>query len=175
MKIRGIRGRCGIGALQTTGTLIHRYTAIVRPTMEYASPVWDPTQQGLKRKLEQVQHKAARFVHSAYTERSPGCVTKMVQELGWEPLEDRRTSARLSMLFKIHHNLVEISGASEALQLSNARTRGQHRSKQAIGATPVYRDSFFPCTISDWNRLPHRLTDCGQLEDFQAALRSLPT
>ena len=51
------------------------YTAMVRPTLEYSSPVWDPTPSPLIHKLEQVQRRAARFVHADYTDRTPGCVS----------------------------------------------------------------------------------------------------
>ena len=44
--------------------------------------------------IEQVQKRAARFVHNNYTDRTPGCVTNMVKSLKWENLEDRRKSAR---------------------------------------------------------------------------------
>ena len=153
-------------------------------------------------KVEQVQRKAARFVHSSYTDRTPGCVTKMVQDLGWESLEHRRYISRLMMLFKIHHQIVEVSGATEALQLNDSRTRGSHRFKQSSGATtfyratealqlndsrtrgshrfkqssgatPFYRDSFFHRTISDWNRLLTQVTDCTTIEAFQAILGTL--
>ena len=90
------------------------YTTMVRPTLEYSSTVWDPKSPTLCHKVEQVQRKAARFVHSSYTHRTPGCVTKMVQDLGWVSLEHRRYISRLMMLFKIHHQIVEVSGATEA-------------------------------------------------------------
>ena len=149
------------------------YTTMVRPTLEYSSTVWDPTSPTLCHKVEQVQRKAARFVHSSYTDRTPGCVTKMVQDLGWVSLEHRRYISRLMMLFKIHHQIVEVSGATEALQLNDSRTRGSHRFKQSSGATTVYRDSFFHRTISDWNRLPTQVTDCTTIEAFQASLGTL--
>ena len=38
------------------------YTAIVRPTMEYASSCWDPYEQGHIEQLERVQNKADRFI-----------------------------------------------------------------------------------------------------------------
>jgi hypothetical protein len=34
----------------------------------------------------------------------------MVKSLKWENLEDRRKSARPSMLFKIQHDLIDIDG-----------------------------------------------------------------
>jgi hypothetical protein len=36
-------------------------------------------------------------------------VTAMIQRLGWRSLEDRRRDARLTMLYKIDHELVAIS------------------------------------------------------------------
>ena len=43
------------------------YTTMDKPTLEYSSPVWGPKPPPLHQKIEQVQQKAARFVHSAYT------------------------------------------------------------------------------------------------------------
>ena len=59
------------------------YTSMVRPTMEYASSVWDPTNREKISNLEKVQKRAARFVFNTYTDRTPGCVTKMVESLKW--------------------------------------------------------------------------------------------
>jgi hypothetical protein len=42
---------------------------------------WLPHSSAETHKLEQVQRRAAKFVHSNYTERTPGCVTNMVQNL----------------------------------------------------------------------------------------------
>ena len=62
----------------------------MRPVLEYASPAWDPTSSEGIVKLEKVQRQAARFVHGNYSERDPGCVTRMVSDLGWETLEFRK-------------------------------------------------------------------------------------
>ena len=107
------------------------------------------------------------------TDYTPGCVTKMVKDLNWQPLEHRRYVARLLMLFKIHHQIVIVPGASSLLHLNDRRTRGTHRFTQSVGATSIYRDSFFPQTISDWNRLPTTVTDCSTIEAFRARLGSL--
>ena len=49
-----------------------------RPTLEYASNVWDPTGQN---KIN-VQRRAARCVTKDSTSRTPGCITYMVNSLG---------------------------------------------------------------------------------------------
>ena len=102
------------------------YTAIVRPTVEYASTVWDPSNQAKIKSIEQVQKRAARFVHNNYTDRTPGCVTNMVKSLKWENLEDRRKSGRLNMLFKIQHDLIDID-RQPYLTPNDSRTRGKNR------------------------------------------------
>ena len=72
--------------------------------LEYASPVWDPHQQANIKALDQVQRPAARYVFNDYLTRTPGCITKMLNDLEWEPLEVRRRHDRLSMLYGMHHN-----------------------------------------------------------------------
>ena len=66
------------------------YTSLVRPVLEYSSPAWDPTSLEGIDKLEKVQRQVARFVHGNYSERDPGCVARMVSDLGWETLESSR-------------------------------------------------------------------------------------
>ena len=82
---------------------------MVRPRLEYSSTVWDRHLTSDVHSLEQVQRQAARFVHRNYTQRTPGCVTNVVQSLGWESLQQRRFMDRLLMVFKIQHGLVDIS------------------------------------------------------------------
>jgi hypothetical protein len=40
--------------------------------------------------LERVQRQAARFVTGDYSSRDPGSVTRMLQQLQWDTLEERR-------------------------------------------------------------------------------------
>jgi hypothetical protein len=60
------------------------YTAIVRPTIEYAATVWDPTSQNKIKALENIQRRAARFDTNNYTDRTLGWVTNMITSLGWQ-------------------------------------------------------------------------------------------
>ena len=100
---------------------------MVRPTMEYASLSWDPYKTEDANYLDKVQRGAARYACNDYTKRTQGCVTAMVNSLGWETLQDRRKMQRLTMLFKIKHNLVEIPEAESIVWSNDSITRGHQR------------------------------------------------
>ena len=144
---------------------------MVRPRLEYSSTVWEPHHNKKIHSLEQVQPPAARFVHRNYSERTPGCVTNMVQSLGWESLQHRRYINRIIMLFKIQHGIIDIS--PDFIQPNDHRTRGSQRLRQLQATNEAYRNSFYPRTISDWNRLSTHVTDLQTLLGFRVALASL--
>ncbi|KAK3107483.1 hypothetical protein FSP39_015480 [Pinctada imbricata] len=100
----------------------------------------------------------------------------MVIALGWEPLQVRRVKIRLLLLFKIQQNLVAIPADYYLIQ-SDSRTRGQHtfRIPTARKDVHVYRFSFFPRTIRDWNKLPSAVSSASSLEGYRTALGDLPT
>jgi len=83
------------------------YISLVRPTVEYASPVWDPYLQKDKYKIEMVQRRAARFDTNRYHNKSS--VNDMLGNLKWQTLEERRTNARLTILYKIKKTKKSIS------------------------------------------------------------------
>ena len=130
---------------------------MVRPVPDYASSVWDPHHQGDIKILEQVQRRAARYVYNDYTTRTPGCVTAMVKDIVLESLEDRRSIARLSLLYKMQHGLVDVDTTSY-LQQGDSPTRGRRGYFQI--------NSFFPRTIREWNDLPGDDTAATSLEEF---------
>ena len=68
------------------------YTTLVRPLLEYSSPVWDPHTQILINQIEMVQRCAARS-------REAGCVSEMLKQLHLQ-LITRRTNRRLTILHK---------------------------------------------------------------------------
>lgn len=146
------------------------YKTMVRPILEYSSTVWDPHQQANIKSLEQVQRRAARYVFNDFSSRTPGCVTKMLDDLNWEPLEVRRRHDRLSMLYRIEHGLVDIP-ADRYLSRSDGRTRGSVKFFQE--RTTNSTNSFFPRTARDWNRLPSRVVSAANLEEFRLHLQEL--
>ena len=64
------------------------YSTLVRPQMEYASPIWDPYTKGKILQIEKVQRRAARWTINDSDTRSS--VTGMLDDLGWGILEQIR-------------------------------------------------------------------------------------
>ena len=65
-------------------TKVQSYQTMVRLVLEYARTAWDPYTQNNIKKLEAVQHRAARFVTGDY--RTTSSVSEMTTDLGWETL-----------------------------------------------------------------------------------------
>ena len=80
------------------------YKACVLPIVEYASNCWSPTSAKMNNLLEMVQHKAARFITNTYARRgnfNKFSITKILSDLNFDTLENRRKQARLAMAYKI--------------------------------------------------------------------------
>jgi len=103
------------------------YTSLVRPIMDYCTTAWDPYANINITKLEAIQCSAARYITRNY-KRTPGTVTKLLKQLKFEPLQDRRRQLRLCMLFKIVNELVVVPH-KDIVNLAQRRTRGSHCSK----------------------------------------------
>ena len=114
-------------------------------TLEYASSSRDPYLAEHINRLEQVQKRVVRFVYNNYYDRQPECVTKMVQELNWEPLSSRRCTNRLVMRYKIHRGLVD----KLSFQMIDIPEAPINRLFQQPATSQVYSHSFYPCKIRD--------------------------
>jgi len=88
--------------------------------MEYATTAWAPHTVQNCCKLEQVQRRAARFACHRYDRTAS--VTAMMYDLKWESLETRCTNQRLTMFYRMQHNLVSITGQLITLFLFSGRT-----------------------------------------------------
>ena len=143
------------------------YKTFVRPIVEYASTTWASFTDTVNHKIEMVQRRAARFVSNDYGHTSS--VTEMMSNLGWDT-QKRRDLARLSMMYRIVHGLVDIP-VQPYLTPSTSLTRGHDsRFYQIRTSNTTYQQSFFPRTIILWNQLPQTTVSQTTLEAFQNQL-----
>ena len=118
--------------------------------------------------LEQVQHRAARFVTRTDTEKE-GCVTKALKQLNWPTLEKRRQVARLTLMY-IKDAIIDIP--CYVHHQSSLKTRASHTLK-FIPLQPsrdTYKYSFWPRTIIDWNSLPSDYLTMDSTAKFKATV-----
>ena len=151
-------------------------TSLVRPKLEYSASIWDPNHQSKIDKIEHVQNRAARFVMNKPWRRSDRSnqesATSMVNSLGWETLQQRRKNARVTLMYKVYHNCVDVP-SSYLPPRTTVNTRGTHAySLRQIpcNVVEIYRNFFFPRTVVDWNRLPLGVVSTPTVEQFKAAL-----
>ena len=144
------------------------YTTYVRPTLEYASTVWDPSTQKACAKIEGVQRRSARYVFNDYDRHSS--VSSMIGALNWPLLQQRRSHAKAVMMYRIVNGLVAIP-ANKHLVPTQSRTRGHDtRFLQPFTRVQSYKHSFFPSAIRIWNTLPSDVIAKPSLVSFREGL-----
>lgn len=136
------------------------YTSMVRPKLEYACSVWDPHKQKNIEALEMIQRKAVRFIYSKY--RMTDSPTNLMKEHGIQTLQARRKIERLKFLHHLKTNKLGINPDQYIQPLTARRTRHRHSASLTpySGRTNVFKFSFFPRTISEWNDLPISAISC---------------
>ena len=82
------------------------YQTLVRPHLEYGAAAWDPHTKNNINLLEKVQRRATRFVLNNYNWEAS--VSQMLTSLGWHSLQDRRKAHRLTCLYKITNDQINI-------------------------------------------------------------------
>ena len=149
------------------------YKGLVRPVLDYGSSVWDHPGVVLQEELESVQKCAARFVTGNYNYET-GSMTGILGQLKWESLKKRRKDNRLILLYKGLKGKASVP--TDDLIPKTRRCRNQHSMafQTPIANTDVYKGSFFPQTIRDWNALPDSLISSAEdVEDCVAKFTSL--
>ena len=144
------------------------YTTYIRPTVEYASPVWDPHTKRNTNKIVMVQRRCARYVTDNFDRTSS--VTSLLNCLSWPTLEERRRQYRLALMYRILHNQVDIHWQSFLTKTSSC-SKDHCRLFLPLCKNHVYASCFFPRTGKDWNNLSFDPVDAPSLDTFIMKLR----
>ena len=149
------------------------YKSAIRPIVEYASVVFDCLSLYNSICLENVQRRAARVCTGAMKRTE---LNKMLNDLGWETLSQRRTNAKLILFYKIKNkltptylsNIMPVAPlANEQLSKYNLRTVSIARPKTRL---KCYELSYFPSTVLLWRKLPNDIVHSENVNLFKSRL-----
>ena len=130
------------------------------------STALDPHTAKVASQLGMVQYQAARWVKNDYVQQSS--VTQILKDFKWQDWAQRQTDARLSLMYKIVHNLVLI----EAIKYVKLQ-RNLINLQQILSNSKYYEMSFFLRTVKDWNSPPKLLQGADSLKAFKAGVVSI--
>lgn len=150
--------------------LLPVFKTIIRPLVEYATPVWNPCLKRDIAELENVQRKVTKriagFRNLPYSTR--------LERLQLPSLEMRRLYFDLLECYKIVHGLVR-SDCRASLTLSNHNTRGNNcmlDTNLPPARLNVRKYSFVERVLTHWNALPVEILRQSTLGHFKLALRN---
>ena len=112
-----------------------------------------PVEKTLQDELEMVQNRAARFVIGHYNFETVS-MTKVLEQLKWESLKERRKGGRLILFYKGLKGQASIPLDDLKTPLRRARNHHSIPFQAPYARTEGYKQSFFYETIRDWNALP---------------------
>ena len=139
---------------------------MVRPHLEFASPVWNPYLAQNINLLEAVQRRATRRIpsirHLPYSER--------LAALGMDSLKLRRLAADLVNAHKVIKH-INNSNLEHLFDLHVSNTRGHAYKVRKQHCSRDFRKHFFTLRIAEtWNKLPASVVGCRSTESFKASM-----
>ena len=173
------KARRGIGIIKYLSRYVKRevldqvYQLHVRPHLDYGDILYhkhDPEmRQGFSKKLEQVQYSAALAVSGAWIGTSGH---RILQELGWETLYQRRWYRRLCHLFNLHTSMSPAYLFNEIPPERDVpySLRSRCSYAQPISITVRSSNTYFIKTIFEWNLLDEDTRNSVSIGEFKRKL-----
>ncbi len=183
-RLSGIRR---IRFLVTRKARVTLYNALVLPILEYGGVIFDNCTLYLKQRLESLHRRAAVVCTCAFRNTS---YERLLEELGWNTLDQRRKLARLSLFYKMCHkncdennqctdcgNKVGVPDYLKRLVPDKVEDRTNYDLRNAKDLTTVKTkkvkvyNSFIPKTVRDWNNLD-QYRYAPSLSSFKASYKN---
>ena len=147
------------------------YTAFIRPLIEYGDIIWDNCSQYEKQELDKIQKEAARIATGATRLVS---IRALCKEIGWDSLEKRRSNHKLTLFYKMTHNLAPLYLSSLVPQsvsnISRYNLRNSNNLQTLDARTSSYYNSFLPSTVRAWNNVNDEVKQSDSLNTFKGFL-----
>ena len=98
----------------------------------------------------------------------------MIKELDWDTLETRRKCTRLSMMYKLSRGLLKLNTENVLIPSQEIRTRNSHKFKYRVprATKDIFKYSFYPRTLSEWNSLTKEIVLSETLDNFNSKLKN---
>ena len=158
-----------VGSAQVVKRL---YLGLVRPVLEYASPVWDGCSKADAMTLERVQLSVARAILRC--SRLSTSNSNVLREIDWPTLAWRRRRFKLLLLWQLLHSGGPPSLRDHIPPMAAVRSSYSLRNQCSIAfplcSTSRYLRSFLPSSISLWNLLPPSVSSCSSSYSFLRAV-----
>lgn len=127
----------------------------------------------MEEQIEKIQNRAARFVTGNYDFRTS--VTELKSSLDWRQLRHRRQCLRLKLLHTIFYNNTGICKSTHLLEPAyvSLRVDNSKKIRPYKCRTDVFKFSFFPRSVEDWNKLPNDIVETLLPELFFEKIQSI--
>lgn len=146
------------------------YLTCVRPILEYACAVWDPSQARLINKIEKIQNRAARFVLGRYT-REGRAALRWKMSLGGNCFPRVGKSCDWSCFFRyimIKQELLK--KYFKEPHYRSSKTDHVFKIRELSTRMNLFVNSFFVRSVKEWNRLSAMQVCCKNEELFMLFL-----
>ena len=148
----------GIGIIKRLSHILPRkslitiYKSFTRPHLDYCDVIYDqPNNKSFCSKIEPIQYNAALAITGSIRGTSQ---TKLYNELGLESVKFRRWFRQLCTFFKIKsHGKPEYPPNKIRSSQTHYNTRNIDQVETYYCRTDIFKNSFFPYTIIEWNKL----------------------
>ena len=168
LKARSVTGRIfRCFTSRSPSVILPLFNVLVRPILEYASPVWNPSL---------VKHiKAVESVQRNVTKRLCGLqklpYADRIRVLGISTLRARRDYLDLVEMYKLIHGYTICGHVPMPVHTVYAIRGHRYRLKQCRCILNSRRFSFFVRVVKLWNSLPEKIVDAKSLALFKSNLR----
>ena len=151
-------------------TLIAVFKTYVRPLLEYASEIWNPTLKKDIDRIERVQKFFTRkvfrkcgLIHKSYKERLEICKLK--------ELTERRKIADLTTTFKIIKGFTSLNAGKMFIFADRSLRRPLLLREKRYKVKS--KNNFFHRIVKEWNKLPVLAMEINKPNEFRGLLNAM--